>query len=391
MLFFYQIKQTSEYYQWKLQWARSQWHCLRNLVKKGHYPYRLFSLQSLFNKKLFKQPEKLQYKHWIYFFEKLSTHLHSGKNLANALKALRSNIHIEAQKKFIEEALEHLSNGRYLYSVLQDPQYHFSQHQIKLLKCAEMSGYLIQGIDRIHEQLRLKDKIRKQLHQNLIYPCCVLSFTICFCFLLVFFLVPRFQEFFIQQGLPLKGWVGFIFSFNHLLPKILPWLALLGLGSLTLFKYQKKHFKYLLETWFYKFFIPLYYSSFAVNLAELLEQNISLIEALKLSLPHLPNRYSSEEITFALQQGITLSHALKGLPVDFIQTLQSAEINSELAKNLRNLSTIYYQNYENKLLQLVKWIEPACLLFLACFVFIIVCSLFYPLIQLFQGIDFTSM
>lgn len=391
MLFFYQIKQNSEHYRWKLQWARSQWHCLRNLVKKGHYPYRLFSLQSIFTKKLFKQPEKLQLKHWIYFFEKLSAHLHSGKNLSNALKALGSNIHIEAQKKFIEEALECLSSGRYFYSVLQDPQYHFSQQQIKLLKCAEMSGYLTQGIDRIYEQLLLKNKIRKQLRQNLIYPCCVLSFTIGFCFLLIFFLVPRFQEFFIQQGLPLNGWVGFIFSFNHLLPKILPLLALLGLGSLLLFKYQKNHFKQLFETYFYKFFSPLYYSSFAVNLAELLEQNISLIEGLKLSLPHLPNRYSYEEITFSLQQGTALSDALKGLPGDFIQTLQSAEINSELAKNLRNLSTIYYQNYENKLLQLVKWIEPACLLFLAGFVFIIVCSLFYPLVQLFQGVDFTSM
>ena len=391
MLFFYQIKQKSERYQWKFQWARSQWHCLRNLVKKGHYPYRFFSLQSFLNKKLFKQQEKLQRKHWIYFFEKLSAHLHSGKNLANALKALRSNIPIEAQKKFIEEALENLSNGRYLYSVLQDPQYHFSQQQIKLLKCAEMSGYLIQGIDRIHEQLLLKSKISKQLRQNLIYPCCVLSLTIGFCFLLTFFLIPRFQEFFIQQGLPLNRWVRFIFSFNHILPQILPWLALLGLGSLTLFKYQKKYFKHLLETLLHKFFSPLYYSSFAINLAELLEQNISLIEALKLSLPHLPNRYFSEEITFALQQGITLSNALKGLPGDFIQTLQSAEINSELAKNLRNLSNIYYQNYENKLLQLVKWIEPTCLLFLACFVFIIICSLFYPLVQLFQGVDFTSM
>lgn len=391
MLFFYQIKQKSERYHWKLQWARSQWYCLRNLVKKGHYPYRFFSLQTLLNKKFFKQQEKLQLKHWTYFFEKLSAHLHSGKNLSNALKSLRSSIHIEAQKKFIEEALERLSGGRYFYPLLQEPQYHFSQQQIKLLKCAEMSGYLTQGIDRIYEQLLLKNKIRKQLRQNLIYPCCVLIFTIGFCFLLIFFLVPRFQEFFIQQGLELNGWVRFIFSCNHLLPKLLPWFILLGLGGLFLFNYQKKYFKQLFEICFYKFFSPLYYSSFAINLAELLEQNISLIEGLKLSLPHLPNRYSYEEITFSLQQGIALSNALKGLPGDFIQTLQSAEINSELAKNLRNLSSIYYQNYENKLLQLVKWIEPACLLFLACFVFIIVCSLFYPLVQLFQNVDFTSM
>ncbi len=391
MLFFYQIKQKSERYHWKLQWARSQWYCLRNLVKKGHYPYRFFSLQTLLNKKFFKQQEKLQLKHWTYFFEKLSANLHSGKNLSNALKSLRSSIHIEAQKKFIEEALERLSGGRYFYPLLQEPQYHFSQQQIKLLKCAEMSGYLTQGIDRIYEQLLLKNKIRKQLRQNLIYPCCVLIFTIGFCFLLIFFLVPRFQEFFIQQGLELNGWVRFIFSCNHLLPKLLPWFILLGLGGLFLFNYQKKYFKQLFEICFYKFFSPLYYSSFAINLAELLEQNISLIEGLKLSLPHLPNRYSYEEITFSLQQGIALSDALKGLPGDFIQTLQSAEINSELAKNLRNLSSIYYQNYENKLLQLVKWIEPACLLFLACFVFIIVCSLFYPLVQLFQNVDFTSM
>ena len=188
MLFFYQIKQKDEHYQWKLQWARSQWHCLRKLVKKGHYPYRFLSIQTLLSKNFFNQQEKLQRKHWIYFFEKLSAHLHSGKNLANALKALRSSMLIEFQKKFIEEALEQLSRGHYLYSVLQDPNYHFSLHQIKLLKCAEMSGYLVQGIDRIYEHLQLKEKIHKQLRQNLIYPCCVLSFTIGFCFLFVFFL-----------------------------------------------------------------------------------------------------------------------------------------------------------------------------------------------------------
>ena len=166
MLFFYQTQSNSGHYYWNIQWARSQWHCLRILIKKRHYPYRFFSLQSFFNKKFFKQQKKLQCKHWIYFFEKLSAHLHSGKNLANALKTLQSTLLIEAQKKFIEEALECLSGGRYFYSVLQDPQYHFSQQQIKLLKCAEMSGYLTQGIDRIYEQLLLKNKINKQLRQN---------------------------------------------------------------------------------------------------------------------------------------------------------------------------------------------------------------------------------
>ena len=391
MLFFYQIRKNSGSYHWKSQWARTQWQCLRTLVKKGHYPYRFFSLQSIFNKKLFKQPEKLQLNHWIYFFEKLSAHLHSGKNLSNALKALRSNINIEAQKKFIEEALEYLSSGRYFYSILQEPQYHFSQQHIKLLKCAEMSGYLAQGIDRIYEQLLLKNKIRKQLHHNLIYPCCILSFTIGFCCILVFFLIPRFKEFFMQQNVPLNGIVRLIFSFSDTLPSLLPQIIGFIIVLTFFLNYHKKRFTSLLEPYFYKFFSPLYYSSFAINLAELLEQNVPLVESLKLSLPHLPNQFSYEEINFLLQQGTTLSDALKGLPGDFTQTLQSAEINSELAKNLRNLSTVYYQNYENKLLQLVKWIEPACLLFLAVFIFIIVCSLFYPLVQLFQDIDFTSM
>lgn len=391
MLFFYQLKNVKGNYCWKLQWARSQWHCLKILVKKGYYPYRFFSLKSLLSKKLFKQQETLQIKHWIYFFEKLSAHLHGGKNLASALKSLKEELHLEEQKQFIEEALERLAVGHYFYPLLENSQFPFSQQQIKLLKCAEISGHLIQGVDRLYEQLLLKNKIRKQLRQNLIYPCCVLSFTIGFCLLLTFFLIPRFQDFFTQQGLPLNGFIRFIFSVNHILPKLFPIFCILGLGSILLFKHQKKYFKSLLEACFYKFFNPLYYSSFAINLAELLEQNITLVESLKLSLPHLPHQFPHEEITFSLQQGMALSHSLKGLPSDFIQTLESAEINSELAKNLRNLSKIYYQNYENRLLQLVKWIEPACLLFLACFVFIIVCSLFYPLMQLFQGIDFTNL
>ncbi len=391
MLFFYQIKKRSGCYAWKIQFAYSKMRCLRILIQKRYYPYRFFSLQDFWENKIFYQKRIIQEKHWIYFFKKLSTQLHSGKSLSNALKSLKKVIHFKEQKYLIEEALEHLVIGQYFYPILENPNYNFSHQQVKLLKCAEISGYLVQGIDRIYEQLLLKEKIKKQVRQNLVYPFCVLFFTILFCSLLSFFLMPRFQDFFVQQGLPINGFIGLIFSLNCILPYLIFSCFILIFVIFLCYKYRKNYFKHLLENYFYKFFKPLHYSSFAVSLAELLEQKIPLVESLRLSLPQLSNHISGEKITFLLHQGMPLTYALKELPDDFLQTLQAVEINSQLIENLRNLSKSYYRTYENRLLQFAKWIEPACLIFLACFVFIVVFSLFYPLVQLFQGVDLITM
>lgn len=391
MLFFYQVKKKSGCYTWKMQFACSKIRCLRILIKKRHYPYRFLSLQDFWENKIFQREKSIQAKHWIYFFKKLSTQLHSGKSLSNALKSLKKIIHFKEQKYLIEEALECLVVGQHFYPLLKNPNYNFSHQQIKLLKCAEMSGYLVQGIDRIYEQLLLKEKIKNQIQQNLIYPCCILFFTMIFCGFLSFFLMPRFQDFFIHQGLPLNGFISLIFSLNCKLPYLIFAFISLIFIIFLFFKYHKNYFKYLLEHYFYKFFKPLHYSFFAISLADLLEQNIPLIESLRLSLPQLSNYVSCEKVTFLLQQGIPLSYALKEFPDDVIQILQAVEINTQLIDNLRNLSKTYYKIYENRLLQFAKWIEPACLIFLACFVFVIVFSLFYPLVQLFQGVDLITM
>jgi len=373
---------------WKIVKAYSKFHCFRLLFQRHFHLCKFISWYDICDRlSLISQPKYVNEQKWLYFFEQIHAQLSIGKNLLNALKGLPLKNLENVQKQFVKQAIDRLSNGYYMYPLLTNPQLNLTQQQARLLQCAEVGGYLMRGLERMKTMLELQCKIQKQMQQSLIYPACVLTIAFIFFCIMSLFLVPKFETFFAQQNLSMNHFMQTLLWLNHKAPAfILTIISLISIFTLFL-KLKKLSIISYVERIFEHFCVQFKYSLFAMDLAELLDNKIHLLESLRLACNVLPKNFSYTRISLALHSGLPLSKAMHGLPEEFIQSLQTAEVNGRLTKILREVSKMYYKSYENKLLQWTRWIEPCSLMAIAFFIFISVILLFYPLLQVFQSLD----
>ena len=379
---------AQNHWHWHILKANSPFHCLRLLYKRHLHICKLISLKDLLTY-IFSSSRKkaVSEQKWLYFFEQIHAQLLIGKTLLNALKSLPIKHFEEAQQRFVNQAIERLSNGYYLYPLLNDPQLNLTQQQIRLLQCAEVGGYFSQGLERLKNMIELQNKIRKQMKQSLIYPTCVLSLAFIFYCIMSLFLIPKFESFFVEQNFEMNRFLQILLSLNHQAPFFILSTILFIIFFTLFLKIKKLSLITYIERFFERGYIQFKYSLFAMDLAELLDNKIPLLESLKLASHVLPKKFSFHKISLALNNGATLSEAMPDLPEDFRNTLRSGEVSSQLTQTLRELSKSYYKIYENKLLQWAKWVEPGSLIAIAFFIFISIICLFYPLLQIFQSLD----
>ena len=320
-------------------------------------------------------------KHWTLFLGKLSAQMTRGNSLLSALKSLRN--HPNLPQNFIQQAINFLENGMYIYPLWESEKVPLPYHCKKLLQCAETGGYLHEGLNKVTAFLNLQTDAKHQIQRCLIYPCCVLGVSVVFAGTLALTLIPKIEDFCYQQNIAINSLTTLLFNLSHNFFSILA-IAIAGFTSVWLIlKLKKLSFRqYFIE----KLGNPLLYSQFALNLSGLISSGLTLSECLKLTLPIFRGKFSLESILLRLGNGQTLSEALIAFPSEFRNVLQTAEISGQYIPALEYLSKVYYQRFQNNLQQWLKWIEPMSIILVAGFVFAVLLVLFYPLLQTFENL-----
>jgi len=260
-------------------------------------------------------------------------------------------------------------------------------------RSGEMASVLIRFIDYSQRVLAIQRKVVSAL----IYPAILFTLSIALVALMVFFIIPKFNEFLQDFGeeLPLitQVIVGAALFCKERWQFILAGVVAAFFGFM--FWHRSEGGRYVIDST--KIRIPLLgeivrnyaQNRFTRTLGTLQAGGIPLVTSLELSAHAVGNvvfERELNEVTTKVREGESLWESLDhtGLISDInIQMIRVGESTGALVEMLENASEFTDEEIDTQLSRLVTLIEPAMLVFMAIIVATMLLSIYLPMIQLY--------
>lgn len=371
-VFICQVVDSEGRNRWLFRRYASKWECLRALWARG-----FLVQQVLYGKHFWSAHASIRLSEWESFWGQLQSSLSVGNPLTSALETIQ--VRHTTLRGFMSQALSALKQGRLFSSVLSQPKFKAPVEWVLILQQAEIGGFLPKGIACIERLVRFQTHLVYEIKRQLLYPLFVAGVVVGFMGGAYGLFLPRIADFYTQQGQSVDKLTAFVLS----IPSSWVYLSTASLG-ITLTVLWKHADRLVLA---FQMRSSLIYSWFAMVLGMLLQNGLPLLESVQVAWGCLPKRYSLQKAYQRLLQGNSLSVVLSDFPSFFCQSLQEGESYGRLAQTLMDLSERYYHQYEKRLLQQAKWIEPISIVVLSLVIFAIIWLIGNPLVQLIKTID----
>lgn len=330
------------------------------------------------------------------FLFRLGELLASGYHLSEALRFIESQ---ETAKKrvYINEAIGRLKDGQTLHEVLLFLG--FYPQLLQFVYYAEYYGdlphALIEGGQFWSKRIEDRDKLLKML----IYPLLLLVLIIVIAFLLQGILLPKFQSLYESMNIAPSFFLQSIIFLSNI-SQYTPYLLIgIGVALVTIKKlwlnklchFQKK--KYFLKIPFIGVYIRLfdtYY--FTYQLSGLLAGGLSINDCIQLFVKHNHQPFFqklSEEIFQELNEGRSLESIFKELPYFeryASDVMANGQKNGKLDQELYHYSRILLQTIEDKMIAVIKIIQPLLFAIVGSIVVAIYLSVLLPMFSIIEGL-----
>ncbi len=301
---------------------------------------------------------------------------------------------------------EHVKAGSSLSQALARYPDVFNTIYLEMIKAGELSGELVNILQKMADYLEKDTFIRKRLKAALAYPLVVFSFCILVAFFLVIYILPRFTRLFrgfhVATPLPTQILIFLVmFAKNPLF--ILLSAGIMGTLAFLLWQYLRtavgrRHY----HQWL--LFMPIFgdlnkkvaASRFCRTLATLAASGIPMMQSLEIVGGVTGNDVMNEvvhQVRHAVNYGSTISAPLeesKIFPPLAISMLQVGEQTGELPKMLRKVSDFYDMEIDLALTQFTKLLEPLLITVLGMIVGFVLISIFMPIYSLIGHFSMTG-
>jgi type IV pilus assembly protein PilC len=237
---------------------------------------------------------------------------------------------------------------------------------------------------------------RKKFRNSLIYPAFLVVLSIGMVGVILGFVIPRFAALYAGFGteLPLPTQILILVSgaVQNSMIVVLP-AVIVGLVAFRLWVGSKPGRRWLDDV---KLRVPLVgtvWSMFAMaqlsrTLSTLLEGGIPLVSALGVVQDSSGNRVISDAVAYGanrVREGQSLSDALERtgkFPDLALEMMRVGEETGALPEMLNHVADFYDEDVDLRVSALLGWVEPVILIFVACFVAVILISLYLPIFSL---------
>src|SRR3989338_9376239 len=341
---------------------------------------------------------RIKFYEYISFIDRLATMIKVGYALTDAVDVLHKDTVNPIFKEILLQVKFGLEKGQPLSSLLAKHPKHFSSIFISLIKAGESSGTLEKVLDHLSVQLKKDYDLRKKIKSPLIYPLFLFILTVIVMLGMFIFIMPRLVKVFAQSDAELPITTKILLSISNVLSFNVP-LTLITAGCLAIFLItlvRSQAGKAILSR--IGFHLPVVkklmrqvaLARFARTLSSLLGSGISILEAIDLTAdvaggspfpPLIPASIKK------LGRGPPFSAYLSREPDLFPNLLLSmisvGEKSGELDNILQKAADFYEVEVDSSLKDLVVFLEPAMLFFIAIaigFLALAIITPIYPLV-----------
>ena len=339
--------------------------------------------------------KKISRKQILAFAKELATLLKAGMPLEGALSLMARLSSDEAMSEVIDSLNESIKGGATFSRALEKHRDIFPRLFVSMIKAGEAGGLLGEALERITDYMERSQALRENVRSALIYPTILLVVAAISVMVLLVFVVPQFSQMFQDMGreLPLPTQVvlaagDFLKGYWWLL------LAVIFLGT-ALFRawLEKADHRYRWDRWilglplFGDLMLKVETARLSRTLASLLQNGLTLLNAVTLSQEVLNNRYIARGIEQAaqkLKQGKGLSAPLieqKVLPELAIRMLQVGEESGEIGAMLTDVADVYDREVRETVQRLLTLVEPVLIVGLGLIIAGIIISILLAMLS----------
>ncbi len=326
------------------------------------------------------------------FCRQLAISVNSGLPLRDALTGIHEDMDAPAFKKILADILGRLHNGvAFSKAAAQHPKV-FSNVFIGLVRAAEESGSMGETMARLADYLESSDRLRRKVGSLMAYPAFVAFFFIAISMVMVFWIVPQFQDIFGDLGSRLPPLTQAVFALNSILIHRAPLVGavLLAVAVLFfLFRRSQSGRLFLAETqlklpWVGECIKQYVIARVCRCLAIMLKSGVPIATGLQIVSKVGNNLAIERSLILAREQTVGGSNIADSLsrtnifPSLLIRMVKVGESAGRLPEVLDNVAGAYEDRVENTITTGMSLLEPVVIVIFGALVLMLVVSIYLP-------------
>ena len=332
----------------------------------------------------------------LLFTRQLATMLQSGLSLTQSLRSVAGQLVNPLLSQQLKQVEAQLQNGKTFAGALSQFPQTFDTLFISLIELAELTGTLPETLFRLTIHLESVARLRRQLQAAVLYPMVILVVGFLVSVLMVFRVIPIFEQMFVSSGATLPPPTIAVLAIaqigrDHLLSLLM--LVTLVVAGAGFVRSQPKGRLWvdrqtLKAPFLGELILRIELARYSRTLATLISSGTGLLRALDAASDNFSNqilRDAAAVVRTSITAGRTLNEAMmdtKQFPVILVQMVRVGENTGELERMLIRVADYYDEEVEAGVKALVALLEPALMIFLGVMIGGVLLALYLPIFTL---------
>ncbi len=338
----------------------------------------------------------------VLFTRQMSTMISAGIPLLECLEIMCEQSASLGLETVLNQVIEDVRSGSDLSAAMAKHPNAFTNIYVNMIRAGESSGQLDVILVRLAEYQEASEQLKREIKSAMTYPVISLALVLIITFFLLTYIVPKFEEIFINIGIELPGLTRIVLFIGITLKDHA--LFVIG-GAVVLIVglrlYVKKTATGRRQWDWVMLHLPIFgpltqkvaLSRFSRTFGTLIRSGVPILGALEVVAGTAGNTLVAEAVTNArenVRQGENLAGPLgeSGLfPPMVVRMIAVGEKSGALEQLLEKISEFYDQQVSATVDALTSMIEPLMIAFMGALVGTIVLSIFLPIIKIQEALQ----
>lgn len=336
----------------------------------------------------------------VIFTRQFATMINSGLPLVQSLDILAEQTENEHLRKVIREVLYEVESGNTLADSMRKHPKVFTNLYVNMVAAGEAGGILDTILLRLATFLEKNDALTRKIKGAMIYPGVILTVAVSAVLILLYFVIPTFQQMFSSAGIPLPLPTRLVIGLSDLLQAY--WWALIGgliVGGFLLRSFYKTDAGELtIDRIFLR--LPILgdlqrkaaVARFTRTLGTLVASGVSILEGLEITAKTAGNRVIHDAVMgsrASIAGGETISGPLKEsgvFPPMVVQMINVGEQTGGLDEMLSKIADFYDEEVDAAVDALLSAMEPIMIVFLGTVVGGMIVAMYLPIFDMINAV-----
>ena len=326
----------------------------------------------------------------------MATMIGSGLSLLRTLTILADQVESKRLAKIMGEVRDDVETGVSFSDAVGKHDKDFPPLMINMIKAGEVGGFLDKALESTAENFEKEVALRGTIKSAMTYPVVVLVMSLVAVVVMLLFIVPIFQDMFMNLGGKLPLPTMMLVYASQAMPYVVPVALVLGIAFSIWWRTNKNSVKVRSRLDPLKLKLPVFgvllrkiaIARFARNFSNMIGAGVPILTALRI-VGEVSGNYVLEEALVEVAESVRQGESIAGpltasgvFPSMVTQMIAVGEDSGSLQTMLEKVADFYDQEVKSTTESLTALIEPLLIAFLGVVVGGMIVALYLPIFQI---------